>query len=42
MVEKQSSRTSSDRQISRKTDRMFGLLAIAMSLCPCRIDEVRS
>lgn len=39
MVEKQSSRTAQDRQIARKTERMFGLLAIAMSLCPCRIDE---
>ena len=39
MVEKQSARTASDRQITRKTERMFGLLAIAMSLCPCRIDE---
>jgi translation initiation factor 3 subunit L len=37
MVEKQSGRQ--DKQIARKTERMFGLLAIAISLCPCRIDE---
>lgn len=38
MMEKQSSGRQ-DKQIARKTERMFGLLAIAISLCPIRIDE---
>ena len=37
MMEKETARQ--DQMIARKTERVFGLLAIAMSLCPCRIDE---
>ena len=38
MVEK-SSRVADDKNMQRRTEKMFGLLAIAITLCPCRIDE---
>ena len=28
-----------DKSMMRRTEKMFGLLAIALTLCPCRIDE---
>jgi translation initiation factor 3 subunit L len=38
MVEKQSARAQ-DQQMTRRTDKMFGLLAIALTLCPTRTDD---
>ena len=51
MVEKQSARTASDRQITRKTERMFGLIASSKQStlawtqdlgCPECVDAVRA